>query len=35
MATVSLNESKLITKSRPTKGYKSMPKEILLSALRE
>ena len=35
MLNLSLNELKLVTKSRGIKGYKSMSKERLLSALGE
>ena len=33
MLNLSLNELKLVAKSRGIKGYKSMPKERLFSAL--
>ena len=35
MINFSLNELKLIAKSRRTKGYKNMPRERLLNALNE
>ena len=35
MLNLSLNELKLVAKSRSIKGYKSMSKERLLSALNE
>ena len=35
MLNISLNELKLIPKSRDIRGYKSMSKESLLSALSE
>ena len=35
MLNLSLNELKLVAKSRGIKGYKRMSKEILLSALSE